>query len=76
MLAQQPPPHPHPLYKKGSISRHCQNLSPPHLKLVLQYGYVGKGREAMLTLKHEVLHCTLLRRTKVQQADVLALPPR
>lgn len=30
----------------------------------------------MLTLKNEVLHRILLRRTKVQQADVLALPPR
>lgn len=30
----------------------------------------------MLTLKNEVLQRTLLRRTKVQQADVLALPPR
>ncbi|GAB4813783.1 hypothetical protein N2152v2_000829 [Parachlorella kessleri] len=43
---------------------------------IKKHGYVGKGREAMLTLKHEVLRRILLRRTKVQQADVLALPPR
>ncbi len=42
----------------------------------LLFRYVGKGRDAMLTLKNEVLRRVLLRRTKVQQADVLALPPR
>lgn len=39
-------------------------------------GYVGKGRLAMRLLKSEILEKILLRRTKVQCADVLALPPR
>jgi DNA repair protein RAD16 len=40
------------------------------------YGYVGKGRSAMRLLKREILEGMLLRRTKVQCADVLMLPPR
>jgi len=43
---------------------------------IKKFGYQGKGAAAMRTLKNEVLDVTLLRRTKVQQADVLALPPR
>jgi len=43
---------------------------------IKKWGYSGKGAAAMRVLKHEVLDRTLLRRTKVQQADVLALPPR
>lgn len=43
---------------------------------IKKWGYVGKGRQAMLLLKREILARTLLRRTKVQCADVLALPPR
>ena len=43
---------------------------------IKKFGYSGKGAAAMRVLKHEVLDRTLLRRTKVQQADVLALPPR
>jgi DNA repair protein RAD16 len=39
-------------------------------------GYEGRGRTAMLILKHQILPKVLLRRTKVQCADVLALPPR
>jgi len=39
-------------------------------------GYDGKGRTAMRVLKEEILPAILLRRTKVQCADVLALPPR
>ena len=39
-------------------------------------GYQGKGRTAMRVLKEEILPAILLRRTKVQCADVLALPPR
>lgn len=40
------------------------------------HGYQGKGRKALMVLKHEVLEQTLLRRTKEQRADDLALPPR
>lgn len=43
---------------------------------IKKYGYVGCGRQAMRLLKTEILEKTLLRRTKVQCADVLALPPR
>ncbi len=43
---------------------------------IKKWGYVGKGRKAMLLLKHQILPKILLRRTKVQCADVLALPPR
>ena len=43
---------------------------------IKKWGYEGKGRKAMMLLKHEILTKILLRRTKVQCADVLALPPR
>lgn len=43
---------------------------------IKKWGYEGKGRAAMRLLKNEILEKVLLRRTKVQQADVLALPPR
>ena len=43
---------------------------------IKKFGYVGKGRKAMLLLKRKILTKILLRRTKVQCADVLALPPR
>jgi DNA repair protein RAD16 len=39
-------------------------------------GYVGEGRKAMLRLKNKVLDAALLRRTKVERAADLALPPR
>ena len=43
---------------------------------IKKYGYVGKGRTAMALLKNEIMDKILLRRTKLQCADVLALPPR
>ena len=43
---------------------------------IKKYGYEGKGRTAMALLKHEIMDKILLRRTKLQCADVLALPPR
>lgn len=43
---------------------------------IKKYGYVGKGRTAMSLLKNEIMDKILLRRTKLQCADVLALPPR
>ena len=43
---------------------------------IKKFGYQGKGRAAMRLLKEEILQKVLLRRTKVQCADVLALPPR
>lgn len=38
--------------------------------------HAGKGRSAMLLLKNRLLPTILIRRTKVQCADELALPPR
>lgn len=43
---------------------------------IKKWGYAGKGRKAMQLLKRDILTRILLRRTKVQCADVLALPPR
>jgi DNA repair protein RAD16 len=43
---------------------------------IKKYGYSGRGRSAMRLLRSEILEKVLLRRTKVQCADVLALPPR
>jgi SNF2 family DNA or RNA helicase len=43
---------------------------------IIYNGYEGRGRVAMHRLKHEVLDKTMLRRTKNECADVLALPPR
>lgn len=43
---------------------------------IKRHGYQGKGRTALGMLRDEVLERVLLRRTKLQQADVLALPPR
>lgn len=43
---------------------------------IRNYGYQGKGREAMKLLRERVLPEILLRRTKEQCADDLALPPR
>ncbi len=43
---------------------------------IKKFGYSGKGRSAMRLLRFEILEKVLLRRTKVQCADVLALPPR
>lgn len=40
------------------------------------YGYQGRGRTALMLLKNRILPAVLLRRTKVQCADDLALPPR
>lgn len=42
---------------------------------IKRYGYVGDGRRAMLTLKHEVLDRIMLRRTKEERAADLKLPP-
>eukprot|EP00963_Diacronema_lutheri_P002930 scaffold239_cov382-Pavlova_lutheri.AAC.5 len=43
---------------------------------IRNYGYQGKGRDAMKLLRERVLPEILLRRTKEQCADDLALPPR
>jgi DNA repair protein RAD16 len=40
------------------------------------YGYEGRGRTALMILKHQILPQLLLRRTKVECAGDLELPPR
>ena len=48
-----------------------------HIANPIKYnGFAGKGHTAMMTLKNTVLNTCLLRRTKEQCADDLALPPR
>mmetsp|Transcript_9469 Transcript_9469/g.11786 ORF Transcript_9469/g.11786 Transcript_9469/m.11786 type:complete len:1115 (+) Transcript_9469:115-3459(+) len=39
-------------------------------------GYVGEGRRGMLTLKDQILDEVLLRRTKINRAEDIVLPPR
>ena len=61
--------------RHGPLSHYCwwnKHVANP----IKKWGYEGKGRKAMMLLKHEILTKILLRRTKVQCADVLALPPR
>ncbi|CAM6104501.1 unnamed protein product [Calypogeia fissa] len=43
---------------------------------IKRWGYVNDGRRAMMLLKHKVLSNILLRRTKLERAADLALPPR
>lgn len=42
---------------------------------IQKYGYLGEGREAMRTLKEDVLERILLRRTKLERAEDVKLPP-
>ena len=39
-------------------------------------GHTGRGRDAMLLLKHKILKSLLLRRTKQGRSADLALPPK
>ncbi|CAD7701108.1 unnamed protein product, partial [Ostreobium quekettii] len=73
-------------YPFKSNSRQCRTCghSPLHhfcwwnkyvANPIKRYGYSSAGKLAMAVLKTEILDRTLLRRTKVQCADDLALPP-
>lgn len=42
---------------------------------IRRYGYIGAGRNAMLTLKNEVMDKIMLRRTKKERAKDVKLPP-
>lgn len=42
---------------------------------ITRYGYVGDGRLAMITLSKEVLSKVMLRRTKAERVEELAIPP-
>lgn len=58
----------------GPMSHFCwwnKHISNP----IQRHGFKGKGAKAMVILKH-VLSKICLRRTKVQEANTLALPPR
>lgn len=46
------------------------------LNPIQKNGYSGVGRDAMITLKDEVLDKCLLRRTKETRAEDMNLPPR
>jgi hypothetical protein len=64
-----------PVGSHGTMGHYCwwnKYVANP----IKAHGYAGKGRDAMRVLKQEILSRVLLRRTKVQCADVLALPPR
>ncbi|KAI8110856.1 hypothetical protein M9434_004430 [Picochlorum sp. BPE23] len=58
----------------GPMSHFCwwnKHISNP----IQRHGFKGKGTKAMVILKH-VLSKICLRRTKIQEASTLALPPR
>ena len=42
---------------------------------IKRYGYIGDGRKAMLRLKQDILDVVMLRRTKVERAEDIKLPP-
>ena len=42
---------------------------------IKRYGYIGEGRRAMLRLKQDILDVVMLRRTKVERAEDIKLPP-
>jgi len=42
---------------------------------IKRYGFVGDGRQAMLRLKRKVLDSIMLRRTKVERAADVNIPP-
>jgi len=56
--------------------RHYNWLNRYVLNVIKQHGYSGPGRDAMVTLRKEVLDGMLLRRTKLGRAADLSLPSR
>mmetsp|Transcript_8330 Transcript_8330/g.23887 ORF Transcript_8330/g.23887 Transcript_8330/m.23887 type:complete len:988 (-) Transcript_8330:202-3165(-) len=71
-------------FKKPGSCDHCDHTPMQHFcwwnnkiaNPIRTYGFEGKGATAMQLLRTEVLPKILLRRTKVQCADELSLPPR
>ena len=57
-------------------SRHSAWWNTKIANPIKKFGYTGAGADAMNLLRNKVLAETLLRRTKQQRADDLALPPR
>eukprot|EP00191_Tetraselmis_sp_GSL018_P011900 CAMPEP_0177603418 /NCGR_PEP_ID=MMETSP0419_2-20121207/15501_1 /TAXON_ID=582737 /ORGANISM="Tetraselmis sp., Strain GSL018" /LENGTH=1172 /DNA_ID=CAMNT_0019097187 /DNA_START=210 /DNA_END=3726 /DNA_ORIENTATION=+ len=71
-------------FKNPGQCDHCEHTPMQHFcwwnnkiaNPIKTYGFEGKGGAAMQLLRTEVLPKILLRRTKVQCADELSLPPR
>ncbi|RNF02954.1 putative DNA repair protein [Trypanosoma rangeli] len=57
-----------PVQHYAYFNRHIMNP-------ILRYGYVGDGRQGMMKLANEVLQKCMLRRTKIERASDLHLPP-
>ncbi|CAG9463875.1 unnamed protein product [Pedinophyceae sp. YPF-701] len=74
----------YPFRKDWKQCEHCGHSPMQHFcwwnrmvaNPIIYHGYRGRGRAALLRLRHDILNSLLLRRTKVQCADDLALPPR
>ena len=55
--------------------RHFSYFNKYIMNPINRYGYIGDGRKAMIRLKKEVLDKMMLRRTKVERASDIKLPP-
>ena len=70
----------------GTYNRHCTQCGCAPMRHfsyfnktvtnpITRYGYVGEGKRALLTLHTEILGRIMLRRTKVERAGDMKLPP-
>jgi DNA repair protein RAD16 len=55
--------------------RHYSFFNKMVMNPIKRYGYIGDGRRAMLRLKEDILDVVMLRRTKVERAEDIKLPP-
>ena len=55
--------------------RHYSFFNKKIMNPIKRYGYIGEGRRAMLRLKQDILDVVMLRRTKVERAEDIKLPP-
>ena len=55
--------------------RHYSFFNKMVMNPIKRYGYIGDGRKAMLRLKQDILDVVMLRRTKVERAEDIKLPP-
>ena len=55
--------------------RHYSFFNKKVMNPIKRYGYIGEGRRAMLRLKQDILDVVMLRRTKVERAEDIKLPP-
>ncbi|GLJ40484.1 hypothetical protein SUGI_0834590 [Cryptomeria japonica] len=74
-------------YSFGKDGQKCDDCghSPPHhfcwwnkfvANPIKKWGYTYEGRKALILLKYKILNIIVLRRTKIERAADLALPPR